>query len=351
MYLKKIFTLVAVVGLLSSCSTSSSSSATPAATSTTPKVANVTFESRETSIPIGYDKPKPGKFKLAYLNPVGGNEFLDALGAGMKQATEKLGGSFVSLDGKGSVDTQVSQLDQLIAQKVDGIFVFALDPNAMKPELAKAKKAGIKLISIDENFQSDAIGSYDSQVLQRRDEAAFLGAQQMAKLLPGGSSIGTIDFKIAVPSIVYSITQAKAWASKFGLTVGQNASNPSDDIAGGETAMTELIGKMPTLAGVIAYNDPSAIGASSAAKAQGKNALKFGGQNGGSDALEAVRAGRIAYTIQLAAPSIGKFAAWGIYDLKQGKTIPKTAKGEAPTLITPDNIASAKAWSEQLKAS
>lgn len=308
----------------------------------------VMFESIESNIPIGYEQPGPGDFRLAYLNPVGGNEFLDTLGQSMSIAAEELGGSVLVLDGRGSVDDQVSQLEQLIAQGVDGIFVFALDPNAMKPALARAKEAGIALISIDENFTDDDIGDYDSQILQRRDEAAFLGAGQMASLVGPGSTVGTIDFAIAVPSIVFSINQAEAWATAFGLNVAGNASNQTDDIAGGEAAGTQLLAAFPDLAGVIAYNDPSAVGASAAARSQGKDGVVFGGQNGGSDGLEAVRGGRINYTIQLDAPSIGKFAAWGIYNVKQGKTIPKTVKAGDPKLITSENAANATTWADQI---
>lgn len=308
------------------------------------------FEGRESTIPVGYPEPQPGKFKLAYLNPFGGNEFLDTLGAAMQIEAEKLGGSVTVLDCKGDVDTQVGQLEQVVAQKYDGAFVFALDPNAMKPALAKAKEAGIALISIDENFDSDEIGDYTSQILQRRSEAAFLGAGQMASLVPAGSSIGTIDFAIAVPSIVYSITEAKRWAEAFGMTIAGNASNPSDDIAGGETAGTELLSNYPDIAGVIAYNDPSAIGASSAARSQGKDGLAFGGQNGGSDALEAVKGGRINYTIQLDAPSMGKFATMGLYDILQGTEVPKTVKAGDPKLVTTDNVGSAMTWADQLAA-
>ena len=307
------------------------------------------FSGRESVLPVGYSQPsKSQKLRLAYLNPVGGNEALDAIGTAMQKATIKLGGTFISLDGKGSVDTQVSQLQQLIAQKVNGILVFALDPNAMKPALAQAKAAGIKLISIDENFVDNNIGSYDSQIMQRRGEAAFIGAQKMTELAGAGATVGTMDFAIAVPSIVYSIAQAKKWAIAFGLKVAGNASNPSDDIAGGTTAGTQLLSKNPTMKGVIAYNDPSAIGASTAAKALGKTGLIFGGQNGGSDAFAAVKAGTINYTIQIADPSVGKYAAWGLYNLVQKRVVRKSVRADAPILITSANVDTAKTWAQIL---
>ena len=323
-------------------------SAAPA--SSAPAAAAITFDSAEAAIPIGYPEPESGSLKLAYLNPFGGNEFLDTLGTAMQIEAEKLGGTVTVFDGKGSVDDQIGHLEQVIAQGYDGAFVFALDPNSMKPALAKAKEAGIALVTIDENFTSDDIGDYSSQILQRRDEAAFLGAQQMASLVAPGASIGTMDFAIAVPSIVFSIEMGKKWATAFGLSVAGNVSNPTDDIAGGEIAGTELLANYPDIAGIIAYNDPSAIGASAAAKSQGISGLIFGGQNGGSDALEAVKGGRINYTIQLDAPSMGKFATWGLYDIVQGVDVPKTVKAGDPKLVTTDNVGEAMPWSAQLEA-
>jgi ribose transport system substrate-binding protein len=315
------------------------------------EVADVPFTgSLELDVPEGYPKPKSGQLRLGFLNPLKANEFLNTLGRAMQLETERLGGEFVELDAKGDVNTQVSQFNQLIAQNLDGIAVFALDPGSVAPAVKRAKAAGIPLVTIDLNFESTTdIGGFDSQVWQRRDEAAYLGAQEMASRVGTGADVATIDFAVKVPSIVYSIDRANFWANKFGLNVLGNASNPSDDIAGGEKAMTQLLGKFPDIKGVIGYNDPSAIGAASAARAQGTPDLTFGGQNGGSDALEAIRAGRLSYTAKLDPPSMGKAFAWGLYDLSQGTEVPKTVKAGKPELVTQDNVDQVKSWDEQLE--
>jgi ribose transport system substrate-binding protein len=315
------------------------------------EVADVPFSgSLELDVPEGYPEPKSGQLRLGFLNPLKANEFLNTLGRAMQLETERLGGEFVELDAKGDVNTQVSQFNQLIAQNLDGIAVFALDPGSVAPAVKRAKAAGIPLVTIDLNFESTTdIGGFDSQVWQRRDEAAYLGAQEMASRVGKGADVATIDFAVKVPSIVYSIERANFWADKFGLNVLGNASNPSDDIAGGEKAMTQLLGKFPDIQGVIGYNDPSAIGAASAARAQGNPDLTFGGQNGGSDALEAIRAERLSYTAKLDPPSMGKAFAWGLYDLNQGTKVPKTVKAGKPELVTQDNVDQVKSWDEQLE--
>jgi ABC-type sugar transport system substrate-binding protein len=329
---------------------STTGAATGGTTSTAGGSATVKFTSFETSVPGSYPEPKGGKYHFAYLNPVGGNEFLHTLGEAMRLETEKLGGRYTELDAKGDVNTQVSQFDQLIAQKVDGVAVFALDPKSVAPDVKRAKKAGIPLVTIDYDFAAEPdLQGFDTQVLQRRDEGAYLGAGEMAKRAGSGASVGTIDFAVKVPSIVFSIDRGKFWAQKFGLKIAGNASNPSDDIAGGEKAMTQLLGKFPDIKGVIAYNDPSAIGAASAARTQGKRDLVFGGQNGGSDGLEAIKAGRETYTLKLDAPSMGKDFAWALFDLKEGVDVPKSVKAGAPQLVTKDNVDSVKPWDQVLK--
>jgi ribose transport system substrate-binding protein len=349
--------VVALAACGSSSSSSSSSAAAGGGTSTSAGTssaapASVPFSSIEQKAAASYPTPKPKHLRLAYLNPEGGNEFLGTLGNSMKLSAKKLGGTYTELDAGGDVNKQVSQFDQLIAQKVDGIAVFALDPKSLAPDVARAKKAGIHLVTIDLNFAStsaSSLGGYESQVWQRRDEAAYDTGKEMAKLLAKGSSLGTIDLIVKVPSIVFSIVRDGYWAKKFGLSVAGNASNPSDDIAGGEKAMTQLLGQHSSIKGVMAYNDPSAIGAASAALSQGQSGLKFGGENGGSDALGAIKAGRETFSLKLDAPSMGKDWTYALYDLSEGVKVPGTVKAGAPVVVDKSNVGSTISWEQQLK--
>jgi ribose transport system substrate-binding protein len=334
-----------------SSGTTSASSSQSTSTTTSKTVSNVPFSGLEQTVPASYPQPKPKHLVLAYLNPEGSsNEFLTILGQSMKLATQKLGGTYIEEDAEGDVNTQVSQFNQLLAQKVNGIAVFALDPKSLAPDVAKARSMGIHLVTIDLNFTSTTdLGGYESQVWQRRDLAAYMTAQEMAKLLGTGAQVATIDFEVKVPSIVYSVTQDAYWAKKFGLSVVGNASNPSDDIAGGEKAMTTLLSAHPGIKGVMAYNDPSAIGAYSAARSQGITNIALAGENGGSDALGAIKAGRETFTIKLDDPSMGKDFAWGLYDLAEGVKIPPTIDAGPPQLVDKANVDSVVPWETQLK--
>ena len=91
--------------------------------------------------------------------------------------------------------------------------------------------------------------------------------------------------------------------------------NPSDNESGGEQAMNGLLGKYPDIDGVLAYNDPSALGAAAASRANGRKIAAIG-LNGGSDGRAGVEHGRTAATIQNDYPAQLVTLIDGIYLLK-----------------------------------
>lgn len=309
------------------------------------------FEGVEDEAAESYPKPKAGKHSLAFMNPQPGNEFLATLGTAMKLETEKLGGTYTEVTAK-EPNEQVTQMAQLVAQGVEGIAVFALDPRSLAPEVEKAKQAGVKLTTIDLNLEENGLKGlmgYESQILQRRDIANYLAAKYMAENLEPGAEVGGIDFAIKVPSIVYAIERAQYWSEKMGLTWVGVTSNKTDDVAGGEPAGTQLLNEHSGIKGVIAYNDPSAEGAYAAARSAGNTEVIFGGENGGSEARQAIENERQTFSVILDPPSMGKDFAWGLYDLLDGMKVPPTVLPKEPVLATKENVAEIPTWDEELE--
>ena len=111
--------------------------------------------------------------------------------------------------------------------------MFPLDPASLAPQVT-AKKAGVPNWStIDLNLEEDGLKGlmgYESQVLQRRDIAAYLAAKYMAENLEPGAEVGGIDSRSS-PSIVYAIERAQVWSEKMGLNWVGHRSNKTDDVA------------------------------------------------------------------------------------------------------------------------
>ena len=132
---------------------------------------------------------------------------------------------------------------------------------------------------------------------QGRDIQAYLQADAM-RLANKGGQIGLIGIGFPVPALKYLTSRESFYAKKNGLTVVGTQDNPSDDVTGGEKAANGLLQRYPDMNGVIGYNDPSALGAATAARGVGGQ-LVIVGLNGSSDGLAAVKGGRIAATVRV----------------------------------------------------
>jgi ribose transport system substrate-binding protein len=260
----------------------------------------------------------------------------------MAATVAELGGKLVTLDAAIDVDKQVSDIQQLIAQKVDAIVVFPLDPHAVEPAIEQAKKAGIPAVAVEyDNQNPDDTGPFATQIVQGTDHLAYLEVEQAAKELGKGGKVVQIGLNIPAPTIVSITNATKKWAEAFGLEYLGRADNPTDDIAGGEEAMTGLLAKYPDVEGVLAYNDASAIGAAAAARTQGKELVIYGNYGGASDGITAIESGRINGTVVFDQPGVGRYAIWAAYNLvaDPDTRLATTVLPSEPVVVTEANVA------------
>jgi ABC-type sugar transport system substrate-binding protein len=301
-----------------------------------------------------YPKPtvEPGfKCTIGFQNPLAANETLQYFQKGAVAQAKALKCKIILLDDALDVDKQVSNMQQLLAQKVNAIVFYPLDPRAMTPVLAQAKKQGVPVVSIDSNFgnpKSAVTPGIQAQVWQGRDIQAFLQAQALAKAKPG-AKIGLIGIGAPVPALKYLNAREKFWSQKLGMTVVGSQDNPTDDVTGGEKAGNALIQRYPDMDAVIGYNDPSAIGAVIAARAAGKK-LTVIGLNGSSDGIAAVKDGRIAATVQTDAPGIGQETVKAAYLLATKQPTGPKLVILRPRIVTKANVNSIPSWDAAVKA-
>lgn len=307
----------------------------------------------EKAYPTTFHVPKKvaGKqFTIGCQNPVNpGNETTAVFCQGVQAEATALGMKYVGLDDNLSVSKQVANFNQLVAQGANAIVLYPLAPNSLRASLAKAKQQGIVVIGLNVTFtKSAAAPGYDTQVWEGRDTEAYLSVAEMAKLAPHGKVV-IIGIGIPVPAIKYLAQRYRYWAAKFGLTVIGEQDNPTDDIPGGQQAMAGLLGKYGSIDGVLAYNDPSAVGAYTAARDEGRSGIKIIGINGSSLGISALKAHHVSAIIQVDAVNQGAQAAAAAYDelTKQGLPLPKTIV-RGPRLLTQANVGSSATWASEL---
>ena len=307
----------------------------------------------EKSYPHSFHVPKKvrGKhFTIGCQNPVGpGNETTTVFCKGVQAEAAALGMKYIGLNDDLSVSKQVTNFNQLLAQGANAIVLYPLAPNALRASLSTANQQHVAVIGLNVTFTKSATApGYNAQVWEGRDHEAYLSVAQMAQIAPHGKIV-VIGIGIPVPALKYLVQRYRFWAGKFGLQIIGEQDNPSDDINGGQRAMSGLLGKYSKIDGVLAYNDPSAVGAYTAARSGGRTGIKIIGINGSSLALTALKAGHIAATIQVDAVGQGAQAAGAAYDVltKQGLPLPHVVVRE-PRLITKSNIRTTSSWAQQL---
>ena len=198
-----------------------------------------------------YPKPaiKAGfKCTIGFQNPLAANESLQYMQKGAVAQAKALKCKLIVLDDALSVDKQVSNMQQLLAQKVKAIIFYPLDPKATTPVLAQAKKAGVVVVAIDSNFgnpKSPVTPGITAQVWQGRDIMAFLQVQALVKVKPG-AKVGLIGIGAPVPALKYLNAREAFYAKKAGMTVLGTQDNPTDDVTGGEKAGNALIQRYAT---------------------------------------------------------------------------------------------------------
>ncbi|MCX6422785.1 MAG: sugar ABC transporter substrate-binding protein [Actinobacteria bacterium] len=299
------------------------------------------YTGENSTLPNSFGTATPKPLKIGWSEALDANELNNRLSYAIQKAVEKIGGTLITLDAGGDPANQVTQIQQLINQKVDGIIVWPLDATALVPVLTQAKAAGIPITAMEvtPNGSTD-LGPVDGQVIYGRDLGAYVSAKLMSELHPG-AQVATNKFSVPVPSIVYYAERASYWAGEFGLKVLGTFDNPSDNVAGGEQMAGPVISANPEIKGWLAYNDASALGVTAAARTASKTVSSFG-INGEDATIPAIEAGQIELTIQPPAAQWAEQLVNGILLVKAGQTIPKSIFVGLGNVITKQTVANAK---------
>jgi ribose transport system substrate-binding protein len=317
---------------------STTAKAAPAST-----VASVPFDTPAAKLPAAYPEPqvKAGvTWRLGILEAAP-DSYVTTVTRAAKSEAERLGAKVTVLSANFNLDTQVSQCNQLVTQKVDAITVSALDPNALSPCLKRAQAAGIAVIGQD----APAIAGeplspgVDSSVLQGADEARYLLAKAAAEAHPG-AGFALLGVAIPVQILQYGMARQKYWAERFGLKFVTRADDRSGTGDGAATAMNTIVNKSDDVDVVFTYNDASAASASITARSSGRSGIAIYGDTGESSAIDKVKSGQLAGTILIGATEVGKQAADGAYNMvtKQNLPLPEQVAPKN-TLVTKANAA------------
>ena len=265
------------------------------------------------------------KYKVGFAQTESNNPWRIAQTDSMKAEAEKLGHQLVYTDAAGSAAKQVADVNSMIAQGVDVIFLAPREEKPLIPAVMAAKKAGIPVILLDRNVdQSLAKAGEDYLTFIGSDfiEEGKRVAEWLAKNANGKSKIieleGTTGSSPANDR-KKGFDEAITAAGGFTILASQTGDFARDK---GRQVAESLLQAHPDADIIYAHNDEMAMGAiaalEAAGKVPGKDVLVLS-IDGGKEAVQAVVDGKIAAVVECN-PRFGP---------KAFETMARLAKGEA----------------------
>lgn len=299
------------------------------------------------------------QFVVGFSNPQGAQPILHAFQEALVAAGKNLNMKVVPIDAQLNPSKQVSDVNQMVAEKVNGIIAFPLAPNTLNPALERAKKEGIKALGFNAIVEKPAPGAsvapYDANFDQGED---YGGAEMLARKVAEGLHNGPgnvlgVGIGVPVPSLHFMVKQYQAYLKKFDPAAKwlETVENKTDNIEGGQSVVATALTKYHNnIQAVMAYNDDSAIGAAIAFKDAGINPKTrvIVGQNGGPAGRNAVEKGEMAAMVDIVPWREALIAATMMHEMLTGKTVPNWV--ETPDIMyTKSNISSQLLWPTAIK--
>lgn len=272
------------------------------------------------------------------------NPFFVAIAKGAESGAHKinLDAKVTVVSSKYDLNTQVGQIENFIANKVDLIVLNAADSKGVGPAVKKAKKAGIVVVAVDV-----AAEGADVTVMSDNTMAGAESCKFIADKLQGKGNVVIVNGP-PVSAVMDRVTGCKAEFKKSpGIKILSDNQNAGGSRDGGMTTMSNLLAAQGKIDGVFAINDPTAIGAELAIRQAKRSDIKvITGVDGAPDAERALKDSKSLFAASPAQDPYGMAAesvAIG-YQVMNGRAPEKAVKLLPVKLITRDNVADYKGW-------
>lgn len=237
----------------------------------------------------------------------------------------KRGVQLVVTEAQGQTAKQVSDVEDLIARRVNVILLAPREFEGLTPALQAAKQARIPVILVDRAAAGTPGEDYVTLLASNFVEQGQRAAEWLAQATGGQASIVELS---GTPGSSVAADRAKGFRDGIAKYPGMRilASQTGNfSRAQGERVMQNLAQSLgPRVTAVYAHNDEMALGAIQALKAAGRRPgqdVTIVSVDGQRAALEAIQAGELGATVE-SNPRFGPLAFDTIEKLRRGEQIP-----------------------------
>ena len=281
------------------------------------------------------ERPEGG-YKFGYTCMEGSNPFFVILEQTIREEVEANGDTLVSFDPANDVSRQISGIEDLISQGLDGMFLNPAEAEGILPALDMLKEAGVPIINFDtEVADMSYVTSYAGS---DNYNAGKVCGEDLVKKCPDGGPIIVLDSPTMNSVVDRTNGFLDAIEGKgFEIVAQQDAKGNLEEAMGIAEDLLQAHGDVVAIFG---GNDPTALGALAAANAAGLTDCMIYGVDGSPDIKAELASGEslIEGTGAQSPISIAKKSVEIMYDFLGGNEVDDRYPVET-FLITADNVA------------
>ena len=273
--------------------------------------------------------------KIGVLYMTLNNPYFEVLNQQIEAEVTERGDILIERDSCLDNETQIREIEEMIAEKVDIILLNSVDWKEIKPALLEAKEAGIPVIALDTDvYDSDLV---ISTIVSDNYHAGVAIAHDLMKKSQGGNILLMVQSsnksaRDRIQGFLDTLTE-EGWPYEI---VDQLECEGQLELA--QPLVEELLEKNVHIDVVMGLNDPSALGAMAALDAKGilSDVLVYG-VDGAPEAKAMIAKGLMEGSAAQSPTLTGQYAARYLYDILDGNEV-QIHKTIPITLITKKNI-------------
>ncbi|WP_231036172.1 sugar ABC transporter substrate-binding protein [Pectinatus sottacetonis] len=272
------------------------------------------------------------KFGAVYMTL--NNPFYEIINDEIRTTVEKNGDVLLTRDSALSVKRQTREIQELINDGVQILFLNAVDWKKMKPALEIAYKAHVPVIAIDTNVQDEKYVA--CTVVSDNYEAGVQCAEHMLSHLSGGNIV-LIEHSQAKSAVdrINGFTDTIRGHLAFKVI---DSAECKGQLELAMPAMEKLMKRHNDIEVVMALNDPAAMGVMAALKNAGRlSKIKVYGVDGAPETKEMIAKGNMTATAAQSPRRLGQIAAEKAYEILAGTNRRKLVELQT-ILLTKENI-------------
>jgi ribose transport system substrate-binding protein len=246
------------------------------------------------------------------------NPFFVALRDGAQAEANAVGIKLITVNAQNDPAKQIAGVEDLIQKKVPVILLNPTDSDAVANVVKEATAAGIKVISLDRGVNGAEVSSH---IASDNVAGGKMAGEFLLQRLGGKGNVAEL---LGIPGSSAARERGEGFESAIESKPGVKlvARQPADfNRAQGLTVMENILQSNKDIQGVFAQNDEMALGAERAIEEAGLKNVAVIGFDATPDAVAAVKAGKLAATVQQKPELIGKMGVDTAKLLIEGKAV------------------------------